>query len=181
MLRLPSVLPAALRFLRLAVPHLRCHFVSPVRPQRQSVSQGFWMPVSPFRPHCRCGDKRVSQVPGEPLCTCPALLRPRWDRTRQANFSVSMLPSATTTSSAPTISGLSGLNRTACTLAVYASQHGLPHNHARLASGCWPALPGGVGYPLGSVERFQFFIISSFPRLCLTPSSFPLQTAGVVV
>src|SRR5262249_28917365 len=25
---------------------------------------------------------------------------------------------------------------------------------ARLASGCWPALPGGMGYPQGSDERF---------------------------
>ena len=27
--------------------------------------------------------------------------------------------------------------------------------HARLASGCWPALPGGVDYPLGSIAEFQ--------------------------
>jgi len=26
--------------------------------------------------------------------------------------------------------------------------------HARLASGCWPALPDGIGYPQGSCERF---------------------------
>ena len=26
--------------------------------------------------------------------------------------------------------------------------------HARLASGCWPALPGGIGYPQGFYERF---------------------------
>src|SRR6202022_4911228 len=28
-------------------------------------------------------------------------------------------------------------------------------SHARLASDCWPALPGGVGYPLGSYTEFQ--------------------------
>ena len=49
---------------------------------------------------------------------------------------------------------LSRLNHTALTLAVYASQHRLPGHHARLASGCRPALPDGSGYPLGSIERF---------------------------
>jgi hypothetical protein len=44
---------------------------------------------------------------------------------------------------------VSGLNHTACALAVYASRWGLPSHHARLASGCGPALPGGTAYPLG--------------------------------
>jgi hypothetical protein len=50
---------------------------------------------------------------------------------------------------------LSGLNHTAHPLAVYASQPGLLPSHARLASGCWPTLPGGIGYPLGSTARFS--------------------------
>ena len=50
---------------------------------------------------------------------------------------------------------LSGLNHTACSLAVYASQPGSLPDHARLASGCWPALPGGIDYPLGSTARFS--------------------------
>ena len=37
---------------------------------------------------------------------------------------------------------ISGLNHTACTPAVYASQHGLPQCHARLASGWWPTFTG---------------------------------------
>lgn len=41
---------------------------------------------------------------------------------------------------------LSRLRHTACSLAVYASQCGLPRHHARLASGCRPALPGRIGY-----------------------------------
>ena len=49
MLRLPAAHPAALRFLRLAVPPLRCCFVSPIRPPRRPVGQGFGMPVAPFR------------------------------------------------------------------------------------------------------------------------------------
>ena len=137
-------------------------------------TRGFTCRLPLLRRSCRRGDDGTSQVPGEPLCTCPALFRPRWDRTRQADFSVSMLPSATTTASAPTTTGLSRLSHTACTLAVYASQHGSPHDHARLASGCWPALPGGIGYPQGSDERFQLSITFSFPRLCLTHGSSPV-------
>src|SRR3954466_13118793 len=59
---------------------------------------------------------------------------------------------------------LSGLHDTARSLAVYASQPGLPRHHARLAPGCWPALPDGAGYPQGPVERFPLFA-SPFPEL----------------
>src|SRR5207249_1732942 len=31
----------------------------------------------------------------------------------------------------------------------------ITRSHARLAAGCRPALPGGIGYPLGSHARFQ--------------------------
>src|SRR5512135_1876987 len=37
---------------------------------------------------------------------------------------------------------ISGLNHTAHSLAVYASQCRLPRHHARLASGCWPSSAG---------------------------------------
>jgi hypothetical protein len=60
---------------------------------------------------------------------------------------------------------ISGLNDTTRALAVYASQPGSPRDHARLASGCWPALPDGVGYPQGSNERFPRAFASSFPKL----------------
>jgi hypothetical protein len=131
---------------------------------------GVFLAGFPIPTPYRCGDNRVSQIPEEPLCTCPAPFGPRWDQTRQASFGMLMLPSVNTTTSAPTIT-LSRLNHTACTLAVYASQHGSPRDHARLASGCWPALPGGIGYPQGSTERFQSFITSSFPRLLLAQST----------
>jgi hypothetical protein len=61
---------------------------------------------------------------------------------------------------------ISGLNHTARTLAVYASQGGLLHRHARLASGWLANLSGRAGYPLGPNERFQIFS-SSFPKLHL--------------
>jgi hypothetical protein len=66
---------------------------------------------------------------------------------------------------------ISGLNHTARPPAVYASQGGLLHRHARLASGGWPTLPGGTDYPPGPNERFQV-IPSSFPRL---PLAHPIQ------
>src|SRR5271156_2619433 len=40
---------------------------------------------------------------------------------------------------------------------------GCPNQHATLASGCWPTLPGGIGYPQGSNERFQLCILTSLP------------------
>jgi len=54
---------------------------------------------------------------------------------RSTNCRASMLPSAKLTASAPARTVISGLNHTARSLAVYASQGGLPHRHARLASG----------------------------------------------
>jgi hypothetical protein len=55
---------------------------------------------------------------------------------------VSMLPSAVLTASASPTNPLSGLNHAACTIAVYASQAGLPQRHARLAADWWPAFAG---------------------------------------
>ena len=49
---------------------------------------------------------------------------------------------------------LSGLNHTAHTLAVYASQHAVARDHARLASGCLARL-GRTGFnPRGSKWGF---------------------------
>ena len=74
-------------------------------------------------------------------------------------FNTQVLPSALPMASASVIENISGLNHAAHTLAVYASQRGLPQRHARLASGCWSALPGGVRYPQGPIDRFQFSFI----------------------
>ena len=58
---------------------------------------------------------------------------------------------------------LSGLNHTTFDLTVYASQDGSPHRHARLASGCWSSLKGGIltrrvsakGFRVESLPPFQ--------------------------
>ena len=78
-----------------------------------------------------------------------------------------MLSSAIWTASTPATFRISGLNYTARSLAVYASQGGLPHRYARLASGWLASLSGRDWLSAGSLtERFQV-IPFSFPRLCL--------------
>ena len=56
-------------------------------------------------------------------------------------------PSVTLKTSAPASRKLSGLNGTARSLAVYASQCRLPRHHARLASGRWPSSAGRGSLP----------------------------------
>jgi hypothetical protein len=171
MLRGPAAHPAALRCLRLAVPRpWRCCSCPALRRSNHPASHGrlAWgfpkVPVAPFRP-CTWRRQGFPGSWGTPVWACPAL-RPRRDRLGQAVWASPVLPSAALTASAPAI-GLSGLNRTAHPLAVYASQPGLLPNHARLASGCRPTLPGGIAYPLGSIARFSHSCCTSLPRLCL--------------
>jgi len=172
MLRVPAAHSAALRCLRLAVPQLRgrdsCPARRPLPPLDLAGSAGLGFSSSPVAPSGsgRGGDGD-SQVPGEPRCGRallfdpggtggPGLVQP--DRC--------CLP-ITLPRRLPQRRFLSRLNDTAHPLAVYASQPGLLPDHARLASGCWPALPGGIGYPLGSDARFSFSCCTSLPRLLL--------------
>ena len=48
---------------------------------------------------------------------------------------------------------------------------GCPYPHATLASGCGPALPGGIGYPQGSHERFPHCILHRFPLSQASPGA----------
>ena len=68
---------------------------------------------------------------------------------------------------------LSRLNHTASALAVYASQDGSPHHHARLASGCRPGSTGRAFHPQGSDERFQTHVMLVIPlsQACLAQAS----------
>ena len=73
------------------------------------------------------------------------------------------------TTKAPTTE-LSGLNRTALGLAVYASSGALRHPTQNSLPAAGQALPGGIQYPQGSYERFfscNRYIRSPFPKLCL--------------
>jgi len=72
----------------------------------------------------------------------------------------------------PQLRIISGLNVTACSLAVYASQLSFPvsqsYGHARLASGWWSALSGRDCLPTRSPVKFLLvYFASSSPRLCL--------------
>src|SRR5271157_1947176 len=58
---------------------------------------------------------------------------------------------------------ISGLNRTAFDLAVYASSWRLPAIMQDSLPAAGPALPGGIGYPQGSCERFHGCNDSPFP------------------
>ena len=72
--------------------------------------------------------------------------------TRQAEWTMSKLPGAAPATDndegSPRVL-ISGLNRTAFDLAVYASQGWSPTHHARLASGCWSGSTGRDWLPAG--------------------------------
>ena len=87
------------------------------------------------------GDGRTSQVPGEPQYERAVLFDPGGTSALD-HCRASVLSSAVLTTSTPTISKISRLNHTARSLAVYASQGGLPHHRARLASGWLASLSG---------------------------------------
>jgi hypothetical protein len=139
-----SLPPFPLRFLSFArryhpALHLRL-FIR--RPRWRSWTwPGEFLSGSPLTVAMCDGGCRGSQVPGEPLSTCP-VLRPR--RTVAPGHC-----SATDVAfrfhdyvGSAVINYISRLNSRAHWLAVYASQGELLRSHARLASGRRPALPG---------------------------------------
>src|SRR5271157_4666490 len=104
--------------------------------------------------------------------------------TRQAEWTVSELPGAapaTDHDEGSTRCVISGLNRTAFDLAVYASQGWSPTHHARLASGCWSGstrrdwLPAGFhlkGFKLPTILLSRAFLArgqSRFPVFAKGP------------
>ena len=146
-LRLPIAPPAALRFPSLGgTIHART-VCSPRWSVPHRGARGFCSPRR-YPP----GDlSRMETIGpptflGNPLCRCPAL-RPRQDRPHQAIRCDDAAPARTKTK-APT-KPISGLNHTAWALAVYASQDGSLHHHARLASGYWPGSTGRDWLPAG--------------------------------
>src|SRR6266516_3765905 len=91
---------------------------------------------------------------GNPIADMPCSSTPVGPRRQAISAPRCCLPPFVTTS-APTMCTLTGLNHTACPLAVYASSSQLPATTQDSLLGCWPALPGGIGHPLGSSARFQ--------------------------
>jgi hypothetical protein len=70
---------------------------------------------------------------------------------------------------------ISGLNRTALALAVYASPITLPQQTQDSLLIAGQALPGGIGYPQGFDERFP----SCFLHLFLPSQAFLAQSGSV--
>src|SRR5712664_3931045 len=164
MLGRPAIPRASLRFLRSALPPCARFFLlsrarGAPRPRGRGLSRG-----SPSR--SIGGNGWASQVPGGPSRACPAL-RPRRDQHAKPLRRVDVAFRNFGTRRLPPLS-ISGLNHTACALAVYASQPGSPLDHARLASGWGLALAGRVWLPARSLVKFpRYFMASSSPRLRL--------------
>jgi hypothetical protein len=149
-LRLPTVHPAALRCLGLAVPRLHsfCSLLGGRVRRRGLELVTRWLRPGIFE-----------ETTGSPKflenLNCP-FARVLTDAGRTANtrpLRCSSVAPGPPDAEAPTI-GLSTPNSTAFGLAVYASQSGLLRPHARLASGCWSGSTGWAFHPQDSDERF---------------------------
>src|SRR5271157_2141189 len=91
--------------------------------------------------------------------------------TRQAEWTMSKLPGAAPATDndegSPRVL-ISGLNRTAFDLAVYASQGWSPTRHARLASSCWSSSTGRDWLPAGfHLKGFKLRLSSLY--VCFQP------------
>jgi hypothetical protein len=106
------------------------------------------------------GDDWASHVPGG-SSRAYALLCDPGGTDSPGHGGDSVLPPHLSSTKAPT-TGLSGLNHTACALAVYASQPRSPERRARLASACRPGFDGRDSNPLDPDERFQLCFLHRF-------------------
>lgn len=141
---------------------------APTGPRRFPGGPGVCCAGCPM-PVVRRGGDRTSQVPGGPQCAHAVLSDPDGTVHALAHGDASVLPSALMTASAPMTLNLSRLPGTARSLAVYASQRGLPHRHARLASGPWPGLAGRGWLPAGSLRKVSAIFIMAASSLTSSP------------
>jgi len=158
MLRLPASRPAALRFLRLAVP--RSHLLFAPRGSRcQSHGPGAFSP-SQGTPKVTLHAVEKTGPPKflrDPNHLFAHALRLRRNRHATRQYRRGGVAPAKGTTRASTM-GLSKLNHMASRLAVYASKCGLPQHDARLAFGCWLGSTAWDSHPQGLKERFQLLI-----------------------
>ncbi len=119
------------------------------------------------------GDDRISQVPCEPLNTCPAPSTPTEDSHLDHSAGGCCCLPHLPLRRPPQLIYISGLNHAARDLAVYASQPRSPSNHATLASDwCGLTFVGRDLHPLGSNARFQGSIcLGPFPRARASPGA----------
>src|SRR5271165_1471408 len=152
-LRLPAVRLDPFEILHEPIPPCRPWF-APLGRGRPTGGQGVVGSGLPIR--IDDGNVGVSQVPWKPWWSLSVLFDP--GRIRQAEWTMSELPDtapACVQDEGSKRLVFSGLNHTTFDLAVYASQDGSPHHHARLASGCWSSFARRDSYPQGFNERFQ--------------------------
>ena len=138
-----------------------CHF-APNGPERQTVGQGF-VSRSPGPASKRMEIIRVSQVPGEPSMPMPCSRTPAGPIHQATTMNQRGPRSFNDEDSTREV--ISGLNGTASALAVHASQDGLLHRHARLASGCWPSSTGRDCLPAGFLRKVSVQLFTVLPPL----------------
>jgi hypothetical protein len=150
-LRLLAARLAALRCLRPAIPFAACvhPFAPPVLRTLRTRGQGLFSRFpSGFKGMETTRSPRFLDDPLPPLPCSSTPVGPMCQATTAPRYCP-----RDSDHEGPSGYSLSRLNHTASTVAAYASRLGRPAR-ARLASGCRPALPGGIGYPQGHYRRF---------------------------
>ena len=160
-LRRPAARPAAVRSPSGCGPTSVRPLFAPHTVGRDRLQPGTWSPGFPTG--VSGGNDRASHVPGEPLCLRPAL-RPRRDRLVRPLRRVDAVAVRLTTTTPAMWCFRGSITRPQHSLS-YASPTGLPRPTPDSLPAAGPALRGGIGYPLGSSERF--------PKMMRSPSPFP--------
>ena len=169
LLRLPRYYQDAPTSRRPSRP-IRCSFIDRYRiasASKRGVAVGRLLfgtaPVPRSSRFDRAGERR--DLPGSctvPSRTCSAL-RPRRTSPLKPITMGAVLPSLLRTRSAPPHSNLSGLNHTACSLAVYASQLGLLRSTPRKTRFSLTATLGEAGLePAGLFSKVSLSDLNSF-------------------
>jgi len=143
-----------------AVPSCAPVFVSPTWTDADQGAWGF----GTGNPNAilKDGDDRTSQVPGKPFCAYALFSDPgRTDASGPYDAPTRPPRPLRRRLTARTL--ISGLNRTASTLAVYASSRGSPAPDARLASGRWPSSTRRDWLPAGFQRKVFKLIPASRP------------------
>ena len=172
MRRSDSLPPFPPRFvvLRLAVPSRAPVFVSPPA-RRRPRARGFavWQPHGQM---LRDGDGRASQVPGEPSCAYALFFDPG-GTDAPGHYGASTRPPLMSTTKAPTSRYFRGsIARPRHSLSTL-RRVGHPTTTQDSLPAAGQALPGGIGYPQGSNERFPRCFLHRF----LLPQALPVQLA----
>ena len=117
------------------------------------------------------------RFPGDPPVHMPCSLTPAGPP-RPAILGVPMLPSAQPTASAPASSFAFGAPSHSLRTPCVRFTSTVARCRATRGSGCWPALPGGIGYPTGPIERFHRQDFLSAPPFLSFPGAPVAKTLG---